>query len=319
MQLIRSPAPLFLVTGGSGQLGRELRRVLSRQGDVIAPSRSELDLASPVSIREVIRRVKPSVIVNAGAYTAVDRAESERDVCFAVNAVAPAVLADEARDINAALVHFSTDYVFDGTKLDPYVETDQPLPLNAYGQSKLEGERAIAASEAAWVVLRTSWIYSAYGKNFLTTVLRLARERAELCIVDDQIGSPTPATAIAAATASLINRARQRTEDIGEAIRADRGVYHYASSGWTSWCGFARAILDAFPDADRRALAVRAIETQEYATPARRPANSRLDSSRILETFGLSTLPWNDELAREAAAIRAPVGTRVHSRVSSSL
>jgi|SRR6185437_4108993 len=304
MPLNRSTTLRFLITGGSGQLGRELTRILSRQGVVVAPSRAELDLARPATIREAIRRVRPTVIVNAAAYTDVDRAESDRAACMAVNADGPAVLATEASRASAALIHYSTDYVFDGTKSGAYVETDGPAPLSVYGQSKLDGERALATSEAAWIVVRTSWLYAANGKNFLTKVLELARDQLELQVVDDQIGAPTPASAVAAATASLVSSVCGQRADVADGVRGLRGIYHYASEGSTSWCGFARAIFDAVPDAARRALVVRAIPTEERAAPARRPANSRLDSSRIMATFGVRARPWRAELADLASTLR---------------
>ncbi len=204
-------APVLLVTGANGQIGFELVRELAPFGTVVAPSRSELDLERPETIRALVQRVRPSVIVNAAAYTAVDKAESDRQRCFAVNAEAPGVFAEEAARVGAALIHYSTDYVFDGTKTSPYVETDAAAPLNVYGESKLAGERAIESVGGAWMVLRTSWVYGMRGNNFLRTILRLAREQRELRVVDDQMGAPTWSTSVAKATAHVVSTANAGT------------------------------------------------------------------------------------------------------------
>lgn len=293
-----SELPVLLVTGSSGQVGFELLRELAALGTVVVPPRSELDLARPESIREVVNRVRPTVIVNAGAYTAVDKAESDRDRCFAVNATAPGVLAEAARRVGSALIHYSTDYVFDGRKTTPYVETDSVAPLNVYGESKLAGERAIAEVGGSWIVLRTSWVYGARGNNFLRTMLRLARKRDELRVVDDQTGAPTWCRSIAAATAQLLARAGG-ADRISEHIAQAAGVYHLSSSGQTSWAGFARAILSRDPRAaEQRCTQVVGIPTSEYPTPAARPAWSVLDNSRISARFGLHIPPWESELDR---------------------
>jgi dTDP-4-dehydrorhamnose reductase len=243
-----------------------------------------LDLADPARIAQVVREVAPRLIVNAGAYTAVDRAEGERDAAFAVNARAPEILAAEARRLDAVLIHFSTDYVFDGAAREPYVEIAAANPLNVYGASKLEGERAIAAAAAHALVFRTSWIYALRGKNFLTTVRRLAAEREELRIVSDQAGVPNWSRALATAIATLAAR--------GLAYLAERsGLYHLSAQGATTWHGFAQAIIG-----DAQRPRVIPIATAQYPTPARRPAYAVLDARRFTTTFGFGLPHWRELL-----------------------
>ena len=215
----------------------ELSRLYHPLGDVVVTGREECNLSSEQSIRDTVRQVKPAVIINAGAYTAVDLAEKERDLCFAINAAAPRVLAEEAARLDALLIHYSTDYVFDGEKSEPYLESDPINPVSVYGASKADGEAAIAEVAGQYLVLRTSWVYAAQGKNFLRTMLRLGAERSELRVVDDQIGAPTSAATIANATARLA----EQYAEIPEAA----GIYHMTAAGSTSWCGFARAIFAA--------------------------------------------------------------------------
>jgi dTDP-4-dehydrorhamnose reductase len=255
---------------------------------VLAVGRAECDLSSEQSIRDLVRRVEPAVIVNAGAYTAVDQAEMERELCYAVNAVAPAVLAEEAARLGALFVHYSTDYVFNGEKPEPYLETDPIGPVSVYGASKAAGEAAIAATASRYLVLRTSWVYGAQGKNFLRTMLRLGAERAELKVVDDQVGAPTSAAAIAAATARLIEQyaAPEATLPVG--------IYHMTAGGSTSWCGFARAIFDA--GVLSVSPRVQAIPSSAYPTPAKRPANSVLSNDKFAHTFGFRLPPWQHQL-----------------------
>jgi dTDP-4-dehydrorhamnose reductase len=277
----------ILLTGADGQVGWELRRTLAPLGEVQALRRAELDLGDADAIRRVVRAANPDTIVNAAAYTAVDRAESERDAAFAVNATAPGVLAEAAKKGSALFVHYSTDYVFDGTKPAPYVEEDTPNPINVYGASKLEGERVIAASGCRYLILRTSWVYGPRGSNFMLTMLRLAKERPELRVVDDQVGAPTSSLEIARATATLL-------------AKGALGLYHMTATGETSWCNFARAILA------RAGLAtpVVAIRTEDYPTPARRPRNSRLDCGRLHKDHGVALAPWEDALAEVTSAAR---------------
>jgi dTDP-4-dehydrorhamnose reductase len=275
----------ILLTGPAGQVGAALLETLPGLGEVVAASHARLDLASPDSIRRAVRAARPEVIVNAAAYTAVDKAESERDAAFVVNATAPGVLAEEAKRGGALLVHYSTDYVFDGAKPAPYVEEDAPNPINVYGASKLAGERAIVGSDCRYLILRTSWVYGPRGANFYLTMLRLARERPELRVVDDQVGAPTSSLAIARATAQLLRPGAH-------------GLYHLSAAGRTSWCGFARAILG------RAGIAtpVVAIRTEDYPAPAKRPRNSRLDCSRLRADFGVALAPWEEGLAEVTLA-----------------
>ena len=284
----------MLLTGRNGQVGWELQRALAPLGEVIAPGRSELDLAVADSITRVVRAARPDIIVNAAAYTAVDRAESEPEVALRVNGVAPGILAEEATRVGAFLVHYSTDYVFDGTKPRAYLEDDVPAPINEYGRTKLAGEEAIRASAGAYYIFRTSWVYAARGSNFLRTILRLARERSELKIVDDQIGAPTWARTIAQLTAQALGSGSVAW------LRERSGLYHLTAAGAVSWFGFARAILDAarsaFPAMNAPGLVP--IPSSGYPLPARRPANSILDCSRLAAVFGLKPPPWRVALGQ---------------------
>jgi len=284
-----------LVTGARGQVGGEVARALAGRAEVIAHDRSTLDLADRGEIAGRVREARPDAIVNAAAYTAVDRAESDEASARAVNAVAPGILAEEARRAGALLVHYSTDYVFDGTKRGAYVESDATGPLNVYGRTKLEGERAIAASGCAYAILRTSWVYGPQGGNFVRTMLRLAREREELRVVDDQRGAPTSSLQLARATIDILDRARDAP-----------GLYHATAAGETTWLGYAQAIFDEQSRRDRafRVPRLVAIATRDYPTPARRPANSVLDSSRLAQTFGIRLGPWRDALVETLAALR---------------
>ena len=284
----------ILLFGGSGQVGWELRRTLSTVGEVFAPSSARADFGEPEKLRAVVRESRPDLIVNAAAYTAVDGAEKEPDLAMAINGTAPGVLAEEAGRLGAALVHYSTDYVFDGEKAAPYVEEDKAAPINVYGRSKLAGEEAVRGSGAPHLVLRTSWVYGTRGKNFLRTILRLAGEREELNIVDDQIGAPTWSRAIAEATAQILVGSRG---DFAGFLGESGGLYHLAASGETSWYGFARRILDL--SAGRRSFKLEklsAIPTEEYPTPADRPASSTLSCEKLEETFGLSLPSWETQL-----------------------
>jgi dTDP-4-dehydrorhamnose reductase len=263
----------ILVTGKHGQVGREISRQSSSSDDVVSVGREQCDLSNEAAIRELVRQVRPAVIVNAAAYTAVDRAETERELCYAINATAPRILAEEAERLGARLIHYSTDYVFNGHKPTPYAESDPIDPMSVYGASKAAGEAAIAATGAHHQVLRTSWVYAGEGKNFLLTMLRLGAERPELKVVDDQTGAPTSATSIVAATIKVLKR-----DD------APSGVYHMTAGGATSWYGFARAIFDSgiLTSAPR----LHPIPSSEYPTPARRPANSVLANEKFVQTFG---------------------------------
>jgi dTDP-4-dehydrorhamnose reductase len=278
----------ILLTGPTGQIGSALLDTLPSLGEVVPLDRSELDLSRPDTVRAAVRATRPDVIVNAAAYTAVDQAEREESLAFRVNRDGPAVLAEEAAKLGALLVHFSTDYVFDGHKTTPYVEDDIPNPLNVYGKSKLAGERAIVSGGCRYLILRTSWIYGPQGRNFMLTILRAAKERSELRVVDDQVGTPTSSLAIARATVELLHG-------------RPAGVYHLSAAGKTTWCGFAREILARAGTATR----VLPIRSEEYPAAARRPHNSLLDNSRLQTAFGVRLRPWEEQLD-EVMAARSP-------------
>ncbi|WP_322023339.1 dTDP-4-dehydrorhamnose reductase [Burkholderia sp. BCC1977] len=283
----------ILVTGIGGQVGFALLRHLQGLGEVVGLDRTALDLARPDMIREVVRTIHPTLIVNPAAYTAVDVAERERDLAMAINAAAPRVLAEAAVQIGASLIHYSTDYVFDGTKAEPYVETDATNPLNVYGQSKLAGEQAIAAVGGRHLILRTSWVYGARGRNFLTTMLRLAKERDELKIVADQFGAPTWSETIAALTAHVVAQALA-SDDADGWWRRHGGLYHMTAAGAASWHEFATAIFEQARM--ERVPAVLPIPASAYPTPASRPVNSRLANDRFVRAFGLAAPQWRDAL-----------------------
>jgi len=285
----------LLLTGTDGQVGWELRRSLAPLGDVIAVDRNACDLSRLQDIPRVIQEARPDIVVNAAAYTAVDKAEEEEALATTINGVAVGVIAEEARKLSALLIHYSTDYVFDGTKAGPYTEDDTPHPINAYGRSKLAGERAMEQCGGSHLILRTSWIYAARGRNFLNTVLRLARERDELRIVADQIGVPTWAREIAGATASIARQAR------GERDRGNfaSGIFNVTAAGTTSWCGFAEAIVAQMQlRAGARGPKVLPISSADYPVPAARPKNSRLAGDRVRERFGIALADWKQALAR---------------------
>ena len=289
----------ILVTGASGQLGAELCQALAPHGAVVATTHAELDLADPDAIVATMRRVSPALVVNAAAYTAVDLAEREGARADAVNGVAPGVLADEARRAGALLVHYSTDYVFDGMASAPYDEDAPARPLSAYGRSKLAGERAIAASGAKALVFRTSWVYGRRGKNFLTTMQRLARERHEIRVVDDQTGVPNWSRELARATSRLVAH--------GIPWLAERnGLYHLSAHGSTTWYGFARTLLAGGPG-----VTVVPITTAEYPTPARRPSYGVLGTARFERTFGFALDDWRTSLAACLASDAEPDRERV--------
>jgi dTDP-4-dehydrorhamnose reductase len=284
------------VVGANGQVGYEVVRELATLGRVVALTRAECDLADPPAAAAAVRAARPAVVVNAAAYTAVDRAEQDEAACRAANADAPALMAAAA--VGVPFVHYSTDYVFDGTKDAPYQEDDAPNPLGVYGRTKLDGERGVAAANPAHLVFRTSWVYAARGQNFVRTMLRLARERDELRVVADQVGAPTWARSLAAATAQVVGAALRAPEGPAAWVAARSGVYHLTAAGSTSWHGFAEAILTADPArAEQRARRVVPIATTDFPTPARRPANSRLDCSRAEARLGLSIPDWRDQLA----------------------
>ena len=278
----------ILIIGKNGQVGFELCRTCATLGKVAAVDLPEIDLARPDSIRSIVREKKPAIIINAAAYTAVDKAESEPELAMAINGIAPGVIAEEAKQTGAALIHFSTDYVFDGEKNSPYLETDEPNPLSVYGRTKLAGDRAIESSGAAYIILRTSWIYGWRGDNFLRTMLRLAQERDEIRVVNDQVGAPTWSMSIAEATAQIV---AQSMDNIAEFFRRNSGVYNVTSQGKCTWYEFAKEIFAADP----RGLGqkhIKPISTAEYPAAARRPRMSLLDNSKLERTFGLRLPDW---------------------------
>lgn len=277
--------PRIMLTGKNGQIGWELQRTLAPLGDVIALDRTQLDLASPDQICQRVREIKPNIIVNAAAYTAVDRAEQEKELAKAINGTAPGILAEEAKRINAVMIHYSTDYVFDGEKKTPYTEEDEPRPINVYGITKLEGEHAIQATEVPHLILRTSWVYGMRGNNFLLTIIRLAREQKELRIIDDQIGSPTWSRMIAEATALLLAQGYSVFEK-------KKGIYHLSCGGQTSWYGFAKKIF-YYLRSDPTTIIVTPILTSDYHTPTRRPLYSLLSNEKFCQNLNLSIPKWD--------------------------
>jgi dTDP-4-dehydrorhamnose reductase len=279
----------ILIVGQHGQVSRELQRRLGVVGELIVPGRDQLDLTLPDQIRQQVQHVRPDLIINAAAHTAVDLAESEPQTAFAINAIAPGILAQEALSLGIPLIHYSTDYVFDGTKVGPYNEEDRPNPLGVYGKSKLAGERAITDVQGKHLILRTSWVYSAHGRNFLLTMQRLMQEKPELRIVADQIGAPTWAGTIAQSTLALIER-WQRDE------AAPWGTYHLSAQGETSWFGFAQAIGEALRKQGKTCAELLPIPSSEYPTPATRPLNSRLDCSRLQHEWGVRQPDWRTAL-----------------------
>ena len=283
----------ILLTGPSGQIGHELVATLPALGEVVAVDRAQMDLTNPDQIHGVLDAVRPDLVVNAAAYTAVDRAEVETQVAFSVNATAVRFMADALGASGAMLVHFSTDYVFDGTKRAPYVEEDRTNPLNAYGRSKLEGEKAIRASGVPHLILRTSWVYGARGRNFLTAMLGLFEEKEELRVVDDQIGAPTWCRWIAQATAGVLERCFA-----GGALRRElTGTYHMTASGSTSWYGFAVAIREQRYGAGATRPVLTAVPARAYAVAAKRPSNSVMSNDRLRKAFGIEPPDWRDRLA----------------------
>ena len=315
----------ILLLGPNGQVGWELQRSLAPLGELIALDRHSVDLCGDLGnlagLAATVQRVRPDVIVNAAAHTAVDKAESEPEVARTLNALAPGVLAREAASLGALLVHYSTDYVFDGSGQRPWAESDAPAPLNVYGQTKLEGEQLIQAAGPRHLILRTSWVYAARGGNFAKTMLRLARERDSLNVIDDQWGAPTGAELIADASAHAIRQVLQRP--------ADAGLYHLTASGETSWCGYANRVLasaesaraaikdEALRPPPLKARIASPIATSAYPTPARRPLNSRLDTRKLQTTFGLTLPPWQAGVARMLAEFSLFIFSNFHLPPSS--
>ncbi len=291
----------ILLTGSTGQLGKDLLPLLREQGEVFAASRAECDLSSVDAIRKLVAEVRPTVIVNPAAYTAVNEAEAQSGMAYAINCTAAGTLAEEARKLGAMFVHYSTDYVFDGGKASAYTEDDEPMPLNVYGASKLAGERAVSAAGGRCLVLRTSWVYGPNGNNFLLTIRRLANEREELKVVDDQVGAPTSSMQIARATATLVNKYASVAADEFPA-----GLYHMTAGSSVSWCGFARAIVAELGKRETlRVQRILAINSGEYPTPARRPLNSVLCNGKFARRFGFSLGTWQSGLTEVICEIQS--------------
>lgn len=284
----------ILLIGYNGQVGWELNRTLQPLGKVIALDYPTIDLSQPKQINQLVREIRPNLIINAAAYTAVDKAEKEAESAIAVNAQAPGILAEEAKRLGAAIIHYSTDYVFDGTKDTPYTEQDTPNPVNTYGRTKWQGEKAVQTAGVPHLILRLTWVYGARGKNFLLTILKLATEKEEIRVVDDQTGSPTWCRMIAEATAHIL---AQGVKDPIGFLSEKGGLYHLSAGGKTSWFGFAQAVLKHHPN--RKALKVKhlmPIPTTEYQTPAARPAYSLLSCEAACKAFGLRLPEWESSL-----------------------
>ncbi len=300
----------ILIVGASGQLGQELARSFADAGEVFCHNRASSDLAADLAIedqvRELVRKTEPNVILNAAAYTAVDRAESEPELAMAINANAPRALAEEALRRNILLVHYSTDYVFDGSKSGPWVENDAPHPLNVYGASKLAGEEAVRQVGGKYIIFRTSWVYGPHGHNFLLTMLKLGRERESLSIVGDQIGAPTTSIALADATRTIVDGI---SADRFGAVENWAGIYHITCEGSTSWYGFAQEIFArTAAQLDRPKLA--AIPSSKYPMPAKRPLNSVLSNEKLQATFGIRLPEWKDALDVAFTQLRGRSETR---------
>ncbi len=302
--------PIILLTGKTGQVGSELLRLLPEIGEVVAPGRRELNLVDPDSIRREVRETRPQLIVNAAAFTNVDAAETQEAEARAINANAPGILAEEATKIGAAIVHYSTDYVFDGSKTTPYDETDSCSPLNVYGKTKLAGEQAIRASGVPHLIFRTAWVYSTEGRSFLRKILRLATEREELRVVRDQRGTPTWSRDIAQATTKVLIQLTSQHASAANSFSRFRGIYNLTAAGETTWFDFACAILEQaacispdvpwFAEAtQRRPLITKRIlpiTTAEYPTPASRPQHSVLSNSRLNQNFGIVLPDWRSQM-----------------------
>ncbi|WP_158944639.1 dTDP-4-dehydrorhamnose reductase [Granulicella sp. S190] len=294
------PGKRILLTGATGQVGGELLKILNSLGEVVAPDRTIMDLSNVDSVHETIQTVQPRWIVNPAAYTAVDKAESEPGLAYAINAEAVGILGEEARAIGAGVIHFSTDYVFDGSGSEPYVETDLTAPNSVYGASKLAGEKALAESGAEHMIFRTSWVYGTHGKNFLLTILKLARERDTLRVVADQHGAPTGSRDLAKMTAYVMEHCESVAQEKGfkAALQDVRGIYHAGGKGETTWFGFAAEAVQQLSkrEPSARLAAIEAISTAQYPTAAKRPPNSRLNCSKLDRQFGWTMMDWRDSL-----------------------
>ena len=286
----------ILLTGKNGQVGSELNKILSQFGEVIATGRNEMNLADPSQIRRVVQQIKPKLIINAGAYTAVDKAESDQELAKAVNGIAPKILAEEAKNNDALLIHYSTDYSYNGEMSHrPYLESDSPSPNSVYGKTKLQGDQAIEKSGVSHLIFRTGWVYSKRGESFLRTILKLAKEKNELRVVNDQTGTPTWCRSIAEATCkSIKNILEKREGSLSKTAASISGVYHMTCQGETNWHRFAQTILElSYPDNMPKLLAISA---NEYPTPAIRPTYSVLSNSKLKKNFGIELPHWEHAL-----------------------
>ena len=283
--------PRVLLIGKVGQVGWELRRTLAPSAQLTCVDFPEIDLTQPDSIRRWVRETRPQIVINAAAYTAVDKAEAEPERALQINGIAPGILAEEATRLGALMVHYSTDYVFDGSKTSPYLEDDTPNPLGAYGRSKLTGDQAVQAASGAHLIFRLCWVYGARGQNFMLTMMRLARERDKLRVVQDQVGCPTWSRLIAETTTQALRQAWLAPDQ-----RPFSGLYHLAASGQTDWHRFAQAIIQRMPAEQKKCTEVEAITTADYPTPARRPAYSVLNCGKLERTFGLRLPDWEPSL-----------------------
>jgi dTDP-4-dehydrorhamnose reductase len=294
----------IVIIGRNGQLASEANRQFQGLGEIDCIGRPEFDLLDIDKMRAQLRRIKPSVVVNTAAYTAVDQAESEPEAAMKINSAAPEAMAEEAKQLGALFITYSTDYVFDGTSTSSYEETDATAPLNVYGVSKLRGERAVSAVGGSYLIFRTSWVYGVSGKNFLNTILKIAAERKELRVVDDQIGAPTWSRALATATRNIIEQLMAKASSakipIAEALGDRRGIYHMTAAGTVSWYGFASAIVE---EMRKRGLSegtlarVTPVPSSQYPTPAARPHNSRLSNKKLSSTFGVALPSWRESLS----------------------
>ena len=299
----------ILILGAGGQVGTELQRSFANAGEVIALSRETADLSRPEELRSLIRQLHPDVILNAAAYTAVDRAESEPELALTINGEAPRVLAEEAANLNALIVHYSTDYVFDGAKRSPWEEGDETNPLNVYGRTKLAGERAIQEVGGRYLIFRTSWVYGPHGRNFLLTMLRSGRERDQLKIVDDQFGAPTSSAAIADATRAAVERAVTGGT-------SHSGVYHMTCGGKTTWFGFAKEIFaEQEQQTESKSPQIIPIPSREYPVPAMRPANSVLSNQKLQSSWSIALPDWQTALAEAMTALKPEGGIPAGSRI----
>ena len=281
----------ILIIGKNGQVGWELCRTVAPIGELVCIDFPDIDLTNESMLRQIVQKIAPNVIVNAAAYTAVDKAETETELSMKINAIAPGILAEEAKKTGALMVHYSTDYVFDGTKKEPYLEDDAPNPINAYGRSKLDGDLAVQRMSGNYLIFRLCWVYGGRGQNFMLTIMRLAKEREELRVVADQVGSPTWSRMIAETTALVLQRVLTSPNP-----SSFNGLYNLCASGRASWHQFAEAIVASIPAANKRCMTVKAITTDEYPTPARRPYRSVLCCDKLEKTFRLRLPHWKESL-----------------------